>query len=538
MATKDNILDDITKYLPRELANFVTKGTISLEELADTGQLTPKLRREIETLISQTASREERDWDETVAKNTISAYQNYLSTYPSGKFVNDARDRLEILFQGQTEADNDAEWESVDKSSIESLQRFVRENPDSPHTTEARAIINDLYKEERRGNGTRLVISAIRDGYNTVRPDIKVPELLKKHIKSKRISSNDIATVIGEDNNVMETEIVQTLCREGILEYADLESTSGIDPIFIDKLMYYQSADIPSPPSVRRLESIQEGYTEVYFWGIPSSGKTCALGAILSALMNGTNVGAMHPDGNCQGAAYMMQLACLFDLNTVSILPPRTDVQDTSEMRFTLVSEDGREHKLAFIDLSGELFTCMHLKASGLPFEYQEQEDAINTLDNILVKNKTNNRKIHFFVVEYGAENKRIRELSQDAYLQAAISYIREMNIFDNLTDGVYMIVTKADKANVKESELGAHLASYIETYYNGLYQGLVDICKKKEINGGKVLRFPFSIGKVCFQNLCKFDKSWTLRIIDEIKYRSYAERAGLLGKLTNIFNK
>ncbi len=45
--------------------------------------------------------------------------------------------------------------------------------------------------------------------------------------------------------------------------------------------------------------------------------------------------------------------------------------------------------------------------------------------------------------------------MSQDSYLQAAISYIDEMDIFDEFTDGVYMIVTKADKANVDGAELG-----------------------------------------------------------------------------------
>ena len=128
--------------------------------------------------------------------------------------------------------------------------------------------------------------------------------------------------------------------------------------------------------------------------------------------------------------------------------------------------------------------------------------------------------------------------MSQDSYLQAAISYIKEMDIFDEFTDGVYLIVTKADKTKVDDSQLGAHLANYIETYYKGLYGGLVDICEKKEINGGVVLRFPFSIGKVCFQNLCMFDKDWTHRIIEEIKDRSYAERAGIWGKLTRKFGK
>lgn len=535
MNTKDNILDNLTHYKPNQLAEFLEQGTITWEEMRETGNLTPNLRKAIEEQINNS---EYNEWSNASSVNTREAYKEYLQKYPTGKFADDARDRISAFVAEANKVQVEDDWNSLDKTDIDALRDFIRENPGNQHITEARAIINKLQREKRRGNGTRLVISAIRDGYNSNRPDLKIPELLKSYLDAGRISSRDIAQVIGEDNNIMEAEIVQSLCNEGIIEYDDLENISGIDTIFVDKLMDFQSSDVPDLPPARTLESIKKDYTEVYFWGIPSSGKTCALGAIMSAAKNGTNVKAMHPDGNCQGAAYMMQLADLFNPEAVSVLPPRTDVQDTYEMRFTLVGEDGREHKLAFIDLSGELFTCMHLKASGLPFERQEQEDAINTLDNILIKNRTNNRKIHFFVVEYGAQDKKIRNMSQDSYLQAAISYIKEMDIFDEFTDGVYLIVTKADKAKVDDSQLGAHLANYIETYYKGLYGGLVDICEKKEINGGVVSRFPFSIGKVCFQNLCMFDKEWTHRIIEEIKDRSYAERAGILGKITRKFGK
>lgn len=535
MNSKDNILDNLTQYSPQQLADFLGREIVTWEEMLETGELTPSLRKEIEEIVYNS---EDNDWASASSTDTIESYKAYLGKYPSGKYADEARDRISVLLEETKKVRVEDEWSSVDKTDIDSLRRFIRENPGNAHAREARRIINELQKEKRRGNGIRLVISAIRDGYNSNRPDLKIPELLNRYIAENRISSNDIAEVIRDDNNIMEAEIVNTLCNEGIIEYDDLENISGIDPVFVDKLMEFQSGDVPDLPPAQPLESIKKDYTEVYFWGIPSSGKTCALGAIMSAAKNGTNVKAMLPDGNCQGAAYMMQLADLFDPEAVSVLPPRTDVQDTYEMRFTLVGEDGREHKLAFIDLSGELFTCMHLKASGLPFERQEQEDAINTLDNILVRNRTNNRKIHFFVVEYGAQDKKIRNMSQDSYLQAAISYIKEMDIFDEFTDGVYMIVTKSDKADVEDSELGAHLANYIDTYYKGLYGGLVDICEKKEINGGHVARFPFSIGKVCFQNLCMFDKEWTQRIIEEIKERSYAERAGVWGKLTRKFGK
>ncbi len=394
MTTKDNILDNLTEYSPRELAEYVDKGIVTWKDMRETGDLTPNLRKEIEEQIAQV---ENEVWERTLAKGTKVAFQSYLSSYPSGKYVDSARDRIAALLSEDNKIQIEDDWGTLDKTDIEILRKFIRENPSNFHVTEARAKINELQREKRRGNGTRLVISAIRDGYNSNRPDLKIPELLDTYLKANRISSRDIAIVIGDDNNIMEAEIVQSLCNEGIIEYDDLENISGIDAIFVDKLIEFQSSDVPDLPPAKPLEAIKKDYTEVYFWGIPSSGKTCALGAIMSAAKNGTNVKAMHPDGNCQGAAYMMQLADLFDPETVSVLPPRTDVQDTYEMRFTLVGEDGREHKLAFVDLSGELFTCMHLKASGLPFERQEQADAINTLDNILVKNKTNNRKIHFF---------------------------------------------------------------------------------------------------------------------------------------------
>lgn len=534
MCTKENILDNLTQYSPKQLAEFLEEETITMDEMRETGNLTPNLRKNIEKIA------EDNEWLRASSVDSIDAYNAYLQKYPSGIYADESRDRISALEVEANKTQVEDDWDSIDKTDIDLLHVFINKNPCNPHCTEAREIINNLERERIRGNGKDLVISVIKEGYNT-NPDQKIPESLKQYIDARRISSDDIAQVIGEDNNIMEAAIVQSLIKEKhIIKYDDLENISGIDPKFVDKLKNFHSSDITDLPPARPLESIKRGYTEVYFWGIPSSGKTCALGAILSAAKNGTNVKAMHIDGNCHGAAYMMQLADLFDPDpeAVSVLPPRTDFKDTYEMRFTLVGEDGREHKLAFIDMSGELFISMHLKASGLPFERQEQEDAINTLDNILINNRTNNRKIHFFVVEYGAHNKKINNMRQDSYLLAAISYIKEMNIFDEFTDGVYLIVTKVDKAKVDDSQLGAHLADYIEKHYKGLYGGLVDICEKKEINGGDVPRFPFSIGKVCFQNLCMFDKEWTYRIVEEIKDRSYAERAGIWGKLTRKFGK
>lgn len=283
MNTKDNILDNLTEYTPRQLAEYVDMGVITWDDMRDTGDLTPSLRKAVEEQITQIAQIENQDWDKALTTGTKFAFQDYLSKYPSGKFADAARDRIAELLQENNKIQVEDEWNSLDKYDIEALRTFIRNNPGNSHVTEARAKINELQREKRRGNGPRLVISAIKDGYNSNRPDLKIPELLKGYLNSKRISSRDIATVIGDDNNIMEAEIVQTLCNEGIIEYDDLENISGIDSIFVDKLIDFQSSDVPDLPPAQPLEAIKKDYTEVYFWGIPSSGKTCALGAIMSA---------------------------------------------------------------------------------------------------------------------------------------------------------------------------------------------------------------------------------------------------------------
>ena len=187
MNTKDNILDNLSEYSPRQLAEYVDKGVITWDDMRDTGDLTPSLRKAIEEQISQIAQVEDKDWERALAAGTKSAFQEYLSKYPSGKFTDAARGRISDLIREDNKIQIENEWDSLDKSDIEALRTFIRENPRSPHVTEARAKINELQREKRRGNGTRLVISAIREGYNSNRPDLKIPELLKTYLNSNRI---------------------------------------------------------------------------------------------------------------------------------------------------------------------------------------------------------------------------------------------------------------------------------------------------------------------------------------------------------------
>ena len=75
MNTKDNILDNLTHYSPKQLAEFLNQGIITWEEMRETGNLIPTLRKAIEEEINNS---EDNDWSSASSVNTIEAYKAYL----------------------------------------------------------------------------------------------------------------------------------------------------------------------------------------------------------------------------------------------------------------------------------------------------------------------------------------------------------------------------------------------------------------------------------------------------------------------------
>ena len=66
------------------------------------------------------------------------------------------------------------------------------------------------------------------------------------------------------------------------------DSIARIEKAFIQRMFKGDSAITFRTPE--KLDRIHKQSTEIYFWGIPSSGKSCALGAILSVAASGRNL--------------------------------------------------------------------------------------------------------------------------------------------------------------------------------------------------------------------------------------------------------
>lgn len=550
---KEDIFDNLEEFTAQDLYKCIRQGVVTLPELEDSHNvdkpMKASVRRELEDLLKNA---EPNDWATALKEDTINAYQKYLDDYREGSHRQEARNAISRLKTQSAKEEADIRkskdkilFDSVNKDDKDALQAFIDMHKDNAYVDEAKKILNVL--KNRRY--VRYDIEALKEDILATQsdktindPNKQILELIEEALadKQKRIDVDDLLDEIEFDNNFINAWVVKELVRKGCINFDDLEDV-GIKPEFIQKLAgNVQRTRFDVPESISKIS--RKETTEVYFWGIPSSGKSCALGAILSVAGNGQVAKTMTLDSECQGFDYMNRLPqCFLSNGTVCVLPEGTPTMSTYEMGFDLTDQKGLVHPITCIDFAGELIKCMYKTFAKKPLTNQEKS-ALDTLTNILISNRTSSRKIHFFVVEYGAENRQYEGLPQINYLKATLNYINSLkdnkgnSIFKTSTDAIYLVVTKVDKLKAhKGQNKSALLSEHVIDHYGDFYNGLKQICEANQINGGKVSVLPFSLGKVCFQNYCKFNTAYAESIVNLIMERSDGYRIGKRGLLESI---
>jgi hypothetical protein len=275
---------------------------------------------------------------------------------------------------------------------------------------------------------------------------------------------------------------------------------------------------------------IPDGYTEVYFWGTISSGKTCALGAVLKTA---GNLGYLEIAPG-PGYDYMLQLKNIFS-NPISVLPADTFTDSTQYLPFALRKPHENSRSVSLIELSGEIFQCFLYKNANKPLPSPDHEKGFNSLITFL---NGRNRKIHFFFVDYDSENNPDSDgYTQADYLNAAATFFNDKrnNLFSKTTVAIYIVVTKSDLMDCTKDKRVNQVSQYLENNnYIAFVNSLRAKCKENSINGGKILGIPFTLGKVYFHHLCILEDDTSKNIIDILMRRIAPKRKSIL----DIFNR
>lgn len=545
---KERILKQCNSMPLQSLIKYIKEGDVTLNELT-----AAKLDDERKTAIQKMIYKEEDDfWMDVCDKNNVQAYNGYIKKYPDGRHVKEAKERIDNLDdsiwnsitnssaisidrlnsyknrfpKGRhiTECEEkikDSEWICTQKEdTIEAYQEFISMHPTSPHVSQAKARINDIENDENDWQDAcdKHSIYAYNEYLENHNNGLHVAEARKK-IEALKV--NEITDKLVKDPNAYSVKQLQEEVDKGKISWNELSEIFGTDGK--DAIKNFKRNPLLSTQK-KAGEQLQGNTTEVYFWGSPGSGKTCALGAFISYL----NTKGDLTKSECTGYDYMNMLSNLFEKNEISSLPTSTATENIQEMVMEIRDEDNKKHKVSLIDLAGELFRTVYNKNVGR-LVTNEQENNLNKVEGYL--NDKRNPKIHFFVVPYGEAKKKDNEIKMQQYLDAMALYLKNSKILQN-TNGVYILVSKCDKIGGDKDKWQEKAEDYIKQEIPSFWNTLEDYCKESGIRDLQIL--SFSIGKVFAQDLCEYDTSCMYKIEDKLFKKTYGEGSGIWDRFTN----
>lgn len=526
MPTKEQVLRIAPGVPVSNLITSIQRGIITLDDLRGT-QLAPE---KIEAIEQKLKADENRLWTKACQTGDAADFFTYLTIYPYGQFADPCR---QSLISGE-----EYFWKNIiDSGSLPLLKQYLEfyEPLGGAHIYECRELIEDpdwvqvkkqptlvnieVYEQAHPGKHS-IDIAQMRDAitddidwqkalntgntpafeaYLEAHPQGKFKDQAQQHIDAMAGHDSFIADM---NNDLKNADEIQKAVAGNIITWNDVIAAYGDERA--QAIKDFVERDIQPNPNIPI--ALTKDSTEVYFWGTPSSGKTCALGSLLCGAMNNY---FLEPQ-ECQGYHYMTQLRNVFGTNNkYCSLPPSTIVNVIQEMVFTFIDSKKKLHRATFIDIAGEIFRSIYSDMNHM-FLDQEHKDTLAHVMKFLADNS--NPKIHFFVVEYGAENSQWEGLYMRDYLHACSLYIKNNKILKNST-GVYILVTKCDKMKCPDEMIVSNAEQYVQKYLTSFYYNLNEACKDAGIDDFKVI--PFSIGEVFAGKICSYDDSFIDDVID-----------------------
>lgn len=357
------------------------------------------------------------------------------------------------------------------------FHRYLELYPNGRHAEEAKKHINEWDYPiqgipDRHWFEKRRVIDALADDRNAYSLD---------YLKSMEFFPNDFVGVLRDSKGQVRNEVLKSWEKEPC---------------------HFTMDKMP--------ESITTGTTEVYFWGIPSTGHTCLIAAILNAAKR---KGVYYPRSE-EGVNYMNKLASVFDDDSTAPAIPllnSTAVEGIQCLPLSLVEYRGKkqvEHRLSVVENSGEIFECFSAIVENKPLKTENHAVTFKQLIDFL-QSKVN-PKYHFFIVDAkpGLDNRLQR------YLEDAMRYFEQSKIFNRTTQGISIIVTKCDELSPDSREWSRLATEYVGNCYLSFANRLKQHVRRLGINDGRLEVIPFSIGEVFLKSLCLFNPEPAERMV------------------------
>lgn len=494
-------MDDFMKMLDA--------GVCRVEDLRECG-VSPRELQNIEeaAMIRQV---EEDAWNKVRNSGDIRVLELFLTDFPGGRFEPQATRRIETLTE-------ERDWkDALSRNSLGAYAVYMEDHPEGQHIEEAKKRIHKLEHEEEEITEDLLADMRLH------------PWNYPAHTMEQLLNGSDfsIEGAAGRDDDGL-PPAERFLARGFRLRFEALVDNGIIPPDFTKE-------EITSPDFVMPQTTDFDGFplnrTDVYFIGVPRSGKSTVLGGLFSTMYregHWEHVPILNSNGQDPSNDYYWGLISAIE----SRKSPESTAQDTISyisMNVPVTDQRGRPGtaKLNFVELSGEAVESLaqSISTTASTTKVWDQLGASAILRN-------NNSKMLFFLLDYNtiAGNRGSRQLlSQERTLKTALQVLTHDGTGNDHSRGctmskvesVAVLLTKADLMGTDdEDERQQKAMEYLHTNFSSFMNQLKSCCQTFNINstsGYTPLVFTFSVGKYYVGNTLAFDSRDSLVLAQRI---------------------
>ena len=484
-----NTLDRLDAYI-RKYEGIRPKGNHVDEAIAKRNEIKDALQREA-------IVKEETEW-KAVDPFSMTSLIGHLNKYPMSAHHDEIDENV---------------WNIIDKESEQQLQDYKVLFPKGKYIEKATAMLEalDEWMIVRNSGDISFVFQYIRK-----RPES--PYIDKAYCLLMDLKHQEICRMRREPNRY-EVSRLQWLVRLGIFTVDELISEGVMTENVWNTLNSIDvKNDLPDICEAMQESKVEcsEGSTDVYLFGLPSTGKTCILQGMLSTSSLSVNLAS-------SGGPYAGALRIYTDYGMLIRFTPY-DFVTTLKTQIITGEHTHIERNVNFVEMSGDYFFNM-VKDYGEHSKEENNSDIAHLLHN-------DNRKVFFLIIdptinhniklyrecdEYDEQTgEKIFKLkhvvvTQKIFMQKIVNIFQDPANSDIMrkVDSIHIILTKADTFGERLQREEKALDYFNNHYAMNIVPPLTEVCRDYNINSNSDYRpklFTFSLGKFYVGGLYEYD--------------------------------
>lgn len=434
----------------------------------------------------------------------------------------------------ESEIDNMV-WELTDKTSTPEINRYSNEFPTGLHHHQCQAIIDaqELWKGVRTDADPVTVNDYITE--ETSSPFIPDAVALMSELKHNEILKMKDAP------GKYRLDWLKLLLEEKIFSRDELVKAQVCTPKTLDFIENDRDKDLPEIEQIGQTNPpVIKGPTDVFLFGIPSSGKTCVLMGLLGAeQFSYDNADEGH------GGDYADKLKIFRDNGKA---PGRTYTNFVTQIRGEIRPDikQNLRFPINLIEMSGEEFAMHMVYNENQVTDFEQMGTGATKLLS------SDNRKVIFIIIDPTADglikistqledgSSRERVVQQEIVIDKIVNMLKRNDKLLKRTNAINFIMTKADKLGDRDDRDQIAIERVLQLYRKTI-NNLKDICHKYSINitsGCNPRLFTFSLGTFYIGDLFEYDPTDADNIMDNLTSMCQGEQSkGFGSKLKDILN-